>query len=84
VDIVFALMDGISYSQDSAVVTTARGQVWYADDPFVKQRPDIFSATPPVIHNTTGAQQLDAPSLEESPAHSTEESASRGRKSTRR
>lgn len=82
-DIVFALNDGISYGQGGSVVTTTRGQVWYADDPFVKQRPDIFSATPPVIHNTTGAEQQDAPSLEESPAHSFDEPV-RGRKSTRK
>lgn len=60
---VFALVDGVSTAPDGALVTTARGQVWAADDPFVAQRPDLFSETPSVVHNTTGAQQLDATPL---------------------
>lgn len=62
-DYVFALADGVSTAPDGAMVTTARGQVWAADDPFVQQRPDIFSTTPPVVYNTTGSQQLDAKPL---------------------
>lgn len=64
-DYVFALNDGISTAPDGAMVTTARGQVWDAADPFVAQRPDCFSAEPPVVHNTTGATQLDAVPLSE-------------------
>lgn len=65
---VFALADGVSTAPAGAMVTTARGQVWAADDPFVAQRPDLFSQTPPTVHNTTGAQQLDAKPLRARPA----------------
>lgn len=34
------------------------GEVWFADDPFVLARPDLFSATPTVVHSTQGR---DAP-----------------------
>lgn len=64
---VFALADGVSTAPNGAMVTTARGQVWAADDPFVAQRPDIFSTTPPLVYNTTGTQQLDAKPLSARP-----------------
>lgn len=67
-DYVFALADGVSTAPGGAMVTTGRGQVWAADDPFVAQRPDIFSATPPLIYNTTGAQQQDVKPLSVRPA----------------
>lgn len=75
-DFVFALTDGVSYRAGGAMVTTARGQVWDASDPFVAERPDIFSQSPPVVHNTTGATQLDA--------HSLEQESGRGGKRSRR
>lgn len=63
-DFVYALIDGLAYRSDSSVVTMARGTVWAGDDPFVAERPDLFSETPSVVHNTTGAVQVDAPPLE--------------------
>lgn len=60
---VFALTDGVSSAPNGSVVTTARGQVWAADDPFVAQRPDLFSVDPPTVFNTTGARQLEAKPL---------------------
>lgn len=60
---VFALTDGVSSAPNGAVVTTARGQVWAADDPFVAQRPDLFSADPPTVFNTIGSRQLEAKPL---------------------
>lgn len=65
-EFVYALTDGINYRSDASVVTTHRGTVWAADDPFVTERPDLFSAVPSVVHNTTGAQQQDARPLSES------------------
>lgn len=62
-DYVFALTDGVSTAPDGAVVTTARGQVWAADDPFVAQRPDLFSAEPPAVYNTVGTEQREVASL---------------------
>lgn len=63
-DYVFALTDGVNTSPDGmAMVTTARGQVWAADDPFVLVRKDIFSVDPPTVWNTTGAVQVDVAPL---------------------
>ena len=33
-------------------VMMRHGDVWYADDPFVKSRPDLFSATPTKVYGT--------------------------------
>lgn len=66
-DYVFALTDGVSTAPGGAVVTTARGQAWAADDPFVTQRPDLFSNDPPVIHNTTGRVQREVKALDAKP-----------------
>lgn len=33
------------------------GQVWWADDPLVKARPEFFSATPPTVLSTVGRPQ---------------------------
>lgn len=60
---VFALTDGVSSAPDGAVVTTARGQVWAADDPFVVARQDLFSAEPPTVYNTVGLEQRDVKPL---------------------
>lgn len=60
---VFALTDGVSTAPDGAVVTTARGQVWEADDSFVLARPDLFSVDPPLVHNTTGSAVRDVEPL---------------------
>lgn len=38
-------------------VTMHVGDVWWADDPFVLARPDLFSSTPPIVHSTIGRGQ---------------------------
>lgn len=43
----------VLYPPTGAVELT-RGQVWPADDPFVRARPDLFSSTPLVVESTTG------------------------------
>lgn len=44
------------------VVSLNRGEVWYADDPFVIKRPDLFDAAPPIVHSTvTRAAPESAP-----------------------
>lgn len=35
--------------------------VWYADDPFVLARPDLFSTTPVLVHSTDGREPRLAP-----------------------
>jgi hypothetical protein len=40
------------------------GDVWFADDPFVQARPELFSASPTVVHSTTGRAPLPATAVE--------------------
>lgn len=40
------------------------GEVWWADDPFVVSRPDLFSATPTIVHSTTGRDAVPATPVE--------------------
>lgn len=54
---VYATIDGIvQWGSSGACVTLRVGDVWWADDPFVKGRPDLFSATPVVVHGTEGQE----------------------------
>jgi len=59
---VYAASDGVvMWGQPPApksVVRLTPNEIWYADDPFVQARPDLFSATPLVVHSTQGR---DAP-----------------------
>jgi len=41
------------------------GEVWFADDPFVQSRRDLFSATPTRVHSTTGREPQSATPVEE-------------------
>jgi hypothetical protein len=56
VEFVFANMDGLilNHQGDGANVMLRRGDVWFADDPFVVRRPEMFSATPLVAYSTVG------------------------------
>jgi len=40
------------------------GDVWFADDPFVLSRPELFSSTPTIVHSTTGRQPEPATPVE--------------------
>lgn len=55
-EFVFANMDGLvlNYQGDGANVMLHRGDAWFADDPFVVRRPELFSATPLVAFSTVG------------------------------
>lgn len=55
-EFVFANMDGLvlNHQGDGANVMLHRGDVWFADDPFVVGRPEMFSATPLVAYSTVG------------------------------
>lgn len=55
-EFVFANMDGLvlNHQGDGASVMLRRGDVWFADDPFVVSRPELFSATPLTAYSTAG------------------------------
>lgn len=40
------------------------GEIWWADDPFVVSRPDLFSVTPTIVHSTTGRDALPPTPIE--------------------
>lgn len=42
----------VQWGGSGACVTLHRGSVWYADDPFVAGRPELFDRTPPIVHST--------------------------------
>lgn len=50
------------------VINVHAGSVWFADDPFVIDRPDLFSATPPIVHSTNGRPQPERTALGAAPA----------------
>ncbi|HWB37486.1 MAG TPA: hypothetical protein VHA75_15830 [Rugosimonospora sp.] len=54
---VYAASDGLAQWEMGAMVTLHKGETWFADDPFVKARPDLFSSTPTYVRNTMGAEQ---------------------------
>lgn len=51
---VYANCNGAVY-EDGLRVQLEQDQIWDANDPFVKKRPDLFSATPRKVNNTTGS-----------------------------
>jgi len=53
---VYSVNDGYVQNPGGGMVPMQPGQVWFADDPFVLSRPDLFSGTPSVVHSTTGRQ----------------------------
>lgn len=55
-------------------------QVWFADDPFVLARPDLFSATPLVVHSTEGRDAPPHTPLDLAAAGAAEARPARGRR----
>lgn len=54
-EFVYANSDSmVSWGPTGSTVLIRPNQIWFADDPFVLARPDLFSATPLVAHSTTG------------------------------
>lgn len=64
-EIVYANNDGLVLNEATGGTVMLRpGEVWLASDPFVQSRRDLFSATPTVVHATTGRQALAATPVE--------------------
>lgn len=54
-DYVYANCDGLVMNNAGGGSVMLRpGEVWFADDPFVLSRPDLFSELPTVVHSTEG------------------------------
>lgn len=65
---VYAVQDGLVLNNaGGGTVMLSRGSVWFADDPFVISRRDLFSSTPVVVHSTVGRTELDPAPAEEAP-----------------
>jgi hypothetical protein len=53
---VYANYAGTVLYAPTGAVEMGIGDVWFADDPFVKARKDLFSSTPPVVRSTAGRE----------------------------
>jgi hypothetical protein len=51
---VFANCDAVAY-EDGKRLQVTKDQIWDANDPFVKARPDLFSSVPKKVNRTTPA-----------------------------
>ena len=64
---VYSINDGYVQNPAGGMVPMRPGQVWFADDPFVVARPDLFSATSPRVHSTVGRETPRPVPLSEQP-----------------
>lgn len=51
---VYAISDAVAY-EDGKRLALSKDQIWDADDPFVKARPDLFTEVPKKVNRTTPA-----------------------------
>lgn len=58
-DYVYANQTGLVLYAPTGAVDMVTGDIWYADDPFVAFRPDLFSSTPIVVRSTVGKTAPD-------------------------
>lgn len=62
---VFTLPESCSVAWGTSGVWLSGGEAWFADDPFVKAHPDMFSVTPPRVRSTTGREVFQVPMSQE-------------------
>lgn len=58
---VFALVGPCSVAWGNGGVWVVLGEAWFADDPFVRDHPELFSAVPPHVRSTTGKTAEQTP-----------------------
>lgn len=64
-DYVYSANDGFVLNEvHGGRVFLQVGEVWFADDPFVQARPELFSATPTLVHSTVGRPTPEAMPVE--------------------
>lgn len=62
---VYANTDGrVADNANGGNVMLRPGEVWFADDPFVQSRLDLFSTTPTIVHSTVGRTPAPATPVE--------------------
>ena len=62
---VYANTDGrVANNASGGNVMLRPGEVWFADDPFVQSRPELFSASPTIVHSTVGRTPLPATAVD--------------------
>lgn len=66
-EFVFALDGPCSVAWRDGGQWLVKGEAWFADDPFVRDRPELFSAVPPHVRSTTGRTVEQTP-LTQTPA----------------
>ncbi len=60
-EFVFSVNEGLVQNRvDGGNVMLHVGDAWWADDPFVLSRPEMFSATPPRVNSTRGRLSPEA------------------------
>lgn len=63
-EFVFAANDGqVSWGPTGGTVWMRPNDLWWADDPFVVARPDLFSSTPTFVHSTSNRPHPSATPL---------------------
>jgi len=60
-EFVFALDGPCSVAWGEGGIWLVRDEAWFADDPFVRDNPGLFSATPPRVRSTTGREVAQTP-----------------------
>ena len=55
-EFVFSANDGVVLWTSGSTIRMKPNDVWFADDPFVVARPELFSTTPLQAYSTTGRQ----------------------------
>lgn len=66
-EFVFALIGPCSVAWGAGGVWVSKDEPWFADDPFVKDHPEMFSPIPPRVRSTTG-REVSQESLAAEPA----------------
>lgn len=60
-EFVFTTAEAGSVAWGDGGIWVSRDEAWFADDPFVRDHPELFSAIPPRVRSTTGRQVEQAP-----------------------
>lgn len=60
-EFVFTTAEAGSVAWGPGGIWVSQDEAWFADDPFVRDHPELFSAIPPRVRSTTGRQVEQSP-----------------------